>query len=635
LAVTFIITACAQRGQGYTTRKKSAIAAFEEAQSALRILNYTKAHEQLQKAIDADPKFVEAWLLKGSLYAEQKQPANAADAWREAMSINPRIRTSTWIDIAKMELLSARYTQALSAIDAFEQSEQGNIPPPLLEKLRLMRNKAEFGEHAIAHPVPYQPFNLGKNVNTPFDEYHPSLTVDGRQLVFTAREPKGTGPSGQPVLREDIYIARLGEKEWQVAKNIGAPVNTPRYNEGSSSISPDGRWLFFTACHTEGGEGSCDLFYSRRSGGIWSKPVGVGAPVNSGAWESHPVMSTDGRTLYFTSNRKGGKGGMDIWMSQKGGDSQWSNPVSMPFNTPGDEMTPFIHPDDSSFYFASDYLIGMGGHDMFVVRRQGDGMWSTPKNLGYPINTEKDEHGLIVDPQGKLAFYATDRAGGAGGLDIYGFPLYSEVSPAEVFFLEGIVQDAQTGQKLEARFELKDPEVGNTVVQSYSDAADGSFLVPLPGRRNFALHVQKEGYLFFSQSFFFKGNSATPQRIDVRLQPIREGATVVLQNIFFATGKYELEAASQAELATLLGLLNDNPDLRIEIGGHTDNVGSAADNKSLSENRARSVYQFLLSKGVAANRLSFKGYGPDIPIADNSTPEGRAKNRRTEFKVVR
>jgi outer membrane protein OmpA-like peptidoglycan-associated protein len=634
LLLGLISTACAQRKPAYTTRKKSAIASFEEAQKALRYLNYTEAHAQLSEAIERDPQFVEAWLLRGSLYAEQRKPADAAQSWREALRINPRIRPSTWIDLAQMELKIGDYASALKSLSSFEAQEKGNFPPPLQEKINLFKSRAQFGIQNLEQPVPYEPFNLGKSVNTPYDEYHPSLTVDGRRLIFTSREPIGKNGQGQVVLREDIYLSVRNSEAWQPAKNLGSPVNAPTTNEGSSSISPDGHYLFFTACHTEEAQGSCDIFYAVRKGRGWDTPKPMQA-ANSGAWESHPVMSADGSTFYFTSNRKGGKGGMDIWMCKRNEDGTWTSPISLPFNTPGDEMTPFIHPDDQTLYFASDYLLGMGGHDMFVVRRNAEGNWETPKNLGYPINTHDDEHGLIVDPRGQLAYYATNRAGGLGGLDIFGFPLYSSARPGEVYYLEGRVRDAQSKKPLEAHFTLKDVELGNAVIQSYSDPDDGSFLVPLPAGRNFALSVQKNGYLFYSDRFFFKGSAAGPQRIEVLLQPITEGATVVLQNIFFETGKFELEPNSRAELGTLVKLLTDNPALKIEIGGHTDNVGKAADNQLLSENRAHSVFDFLVREGIDPQRLSYKGYGPDKPIASNDSEAGRADNRRTEFKVLK
>jgi outer membrane protein OmpA-like peptidoglycan-associated protein len=270
-----------------------------------------------------------------------------------------------------------------------------------------------------------------------------------------------------------------------------------------------------------------------------------------------------------------------------------------------------------------------------MSRLQPDGTWGKPVNLGYPINTHKDENSLLVSADGELAFFASDRDGGQGGLDIYSFELYDAIRPTPVTYVNGIVKDAVTGKKLESRFQLTDLESGKMVAESYSNPLSGEFLVCIPAGKDYALSVSKEGYLFHSENFSLKNyNRIEPFKLDVNLQPIKAGATVVLNNIFFDSNSYTLLPTSHVELDALAKLLRANPSMNIEIGGHTDNVGSDTDNQVLSERRAVAVVEYLTSKGIEASRLQSKGYGESDPIETNDTEAGRAKNRRTEFRIL-
>ncbi|MBX7182583.1 MAG: OmpA family protein, partial [Bacteroidia bacterium] len=418
--------------------------------------------------------------------------------------------------------------------------------------------------------------------------------------------------------------------------NLGPPINTDG-NEGAQCISPDGQWIFMTACNRRDGEGSCDIYISHKTANGWSEPRNPKSPLNSAKWESQPGFSVDGKTLYFSSNRPGGKGGMDIWYSTFVTGKGWGEPKNLVIvNTPGNEQSPFIHPDDQTLYFSSNGLPGMGEADLFYCRRQPDGYWGIPQNLGYPINTPGDEQSLIVSATGDTAFISTDKKGGFGNLDIYSFALYPEARPQTVTYFKGKITDKDNRQPLEANFELIDIATGEIKARSSSTPGTGEFLVSLPMNRNYALNVSKDNYLFFSESFELKGSNSASKPVfkNVELSPIKAGEKVVLKNIFFDSNKFDLKSESNAELDKLVELLKKNPSMKIEISGHTDNIGNKTANKTLSENRAKSVIDFLISKGIESGRLVPKGYGDEKPIDSNETETGRANNRRTEMTIL-
>jgi outer membrane protein OmpA-like peptidoglycan-associated protein len=414
-------------------------------------------------------------------------------------------------------------------------------------------------------------------------------------------------------------------------------VNSP-YNEGAPNISPDGRYLFFAGCEWQGGLGSCDIYVSKKIGDSLRRPFNLFEPVNSEYWESQPSIAPDGKTLYFASNRKGGKGGGDIWVSQVQENGMWSEPVNLgdSVNSTGGEASPFIHYDNQTLYFVSDGHAGLGGKDIFYVKKKLDGTWGKPVNLGYPINTHKDEISFFVNSTGDMGYIASDRSGGKGGQDIYAFELYREARPLAVSYLRGKLFDASSLDPLNAKFEIINLKTGEVVAGAESDEMSGDFLVSLPSDGNYALNVSKDGYLFHSENFELGdiANQIKPKTIDVPLAEIKTGESMVLRNIFFESNEYKLKAESTTELERLVKMMTQNPNLKIEISGHTDNTGSEAVNQRLSENRAKAVYDFLISRNIAANRLKYVGYGLSKPIAPNDTEAGRAQNRRTEVKII-
>jgi len=339
--------------------------------------------------------------------------------------------------------------------------------------------------------------------------------------------------------------------------------------------------------------------------------------------------------MYFVSNRNDN---YDIYVAFLSEVGEWSVPelLNENINTNGYEGSVFIHPDNQTLYFSSDGHVGMGGMDIFISRKDGAGDWGPPVNLGYPINTHKDENSILISADGELAMFASDRETGYGGLDLYSFELYEKARPQFVTYLKGTVFDSESKSKLNARFELTDLESGEVAARSNSNRKTGEFLVCLPTNRNYALTVSKEGYLFFSENFSLAGVHSTdnPFLKDIPLKKIRAGEKVVLKNIFFETDKFNLKEESKTELSILIDFLDNNPSLKIEIGGHTDNIGTPEYNVNLSQNRAKAVNDYLAEKGIDQVRLIYKGYGELQPIDSNETEPGRGNNRRTEFKVI-
>ena len=341
--------------------------------------------------------------------------------------------------------------------------------------------------------------------------------------------------------------------------------------------------------------------------------------------------------LYFAASDPSGYGGSDIYVSLQDNKGKWGTPRNLgtKVNTTGNESCPFIHADNQTLYFSSDGHTGYGGEDLFVSRKQPNGSWSIALNLGYPINTIENEGSLIIAANGVTAYYASDRADSRGGLDIYTFDLRPEMQPTKTLYIKGTVIDSITKQPLISTIELYDINSPNTPLQKIQTNNTANFFVTLPVGKNYLLNVTRKGYLFYSANYNFTQTPPdTTYDAILPLQPILLNATITLQNIFYETNKFALDNKSTLELSKVLQLLTDNPTVRIEIGGHTDNVGQASKNLLLSANRSKGVVRYLVSKGINANRLVAKGYGQAKPVANNTTNEGKAGNRRTELKVI-
>lgn len=623
----------------YSTESKSAIRHFEKALKYARERQRERAIEELRVAIADDSKFLEAYVLSAEIYKYERNQDKYKENLERVVQIDPEFEPMYFYVLARLEYRSGNYHKAQEHLLNMKEY----VPEEKLENdkaVQHLQNCVDFSMKAIENPVPFEPVNLGQNVNTPNDDYWPSLTADEMTLVTTVLIPRmGEMAYGGGNYHEDLFYSRKNAAgEWQRLRNMGPTLNSPR-NEGAQCIKTDGSLCIFTACNRNDGKGSCDLYVSFNEAGSWSKPYNLGGSINTGHWESNPSLSADGKYLYFASNRPGGKGRMDIWRSEISDDMSLKEPENLGdvINTDKDDCSPFIHPDGKSLYFASEGHIGMGNYDLYVTRMQEDGSWSEPHNLGYPINTHQEERSLIVNAKGDKAMFASERDSGVGGLDIYQFDLYDEAQPTRVTYVKGRVYDAKTGENLKADCKLIELFSGETAALETSDAKTGEYLVCLPVNHNYAFNVSKKGYLFYSENFSLRNleNPEEAYKMNIPLQPIEKGKSVILKNIFFEFDRSNLKPESKVELQKLIAFMNENPGLSIELGGHTDNVGNAEYNDALSINRAKTVYDYLIEHGIAKERMSYKGYGFSKPVAGNDTDEGRARNRRTEFKIIK
>jgi outer membrane protein OmpA-like peptidoglycan-associated protein len=622
--------------QEYSSASKRAIRNFEKAREYFVQQQDEEAEVYLQKAVEIDTSFVEAWFMLAQIYLDKQETAMAAAYYLRGVRADPDEYAAGYLKVAEMEYSSGQYHQARRHLDQWR--EHGFTHDRSVARAEKLETNIDFAIRAISDPVPFNPESLGDAVNSEQYEYWPSLSVDEQKIFFTVLGPPNPDLAPSRLqLQEDFYFAVKEGEQWVGREYLGPPVNT-NTNEGAQSITADGKYLYFTSCNRPNGHGlMCDLYVARiDANGNWTDPLNLGDVVNTRYSEKHPSISADGRILYFTSNRPGGKGEYDLWMTIRNGD-YWTKPVNLgdSINTPGIEQSPFIHPDQQSLYFSSDGWPGLGKGDVFVSRLQDDGHWSTPENLGYPINTHNEEMGFVVNAGGNRAYYSTNRREGSD-TDIYTFDMPEKVRPLPVSYITGRVYDARNMKGLEALFQLIDLETGNLVMESVSGPKEGDYFVSLPAGTSYAFNVSMPGYLFYSDHFEIdKGYSKMdPFRKDIPMEPIMQGRKIVLNNIFFDTDSHLLQESSKVELDKIYELLVLNPGLRIEISGHTDNTGTPSYNMELSEKRAEEVVHYLEEKGIGADRLTARGYGEEAPVADNSTEEGRARNRRTELKVL-
>ena len=591
--------------------------------------DYNTSIKMINESLKIDPKFVDAYLSLAGIYAEIKNYTSSVTNFEKAFSLDTVYTKDFYLPYSISLAGCGRFTDALNAVDHFLSNQKLNDRSIKAGEFR--KKTYEFAiNYAQTHPdknYVFAPQNLGDSINTTNLEYFPSLTIDGRKLIFTRRIGN----------KETFYESDKVNNTWGKAFPLVGKINSYEFNVGAQNISQDGSLLVFTGCNFPQGEGSCDIYISYLTKNGWSEPQNLGRNVNTENWESTPSLSPDKRDLYFSSNRPGGYGGKDIWVCHKTETGRWSEPENLgpDINTAGDESTPFIHADNQTLYFNSTGLPGYSEKpDLFVTRKQADGKWSKPENLGYPINTIDDEGSMIVAADGKTAYYSSDKIDTKGGLDIYTFELREDLRPSKTLWAKGKVYDNKTKAGLPSTVVLTDVNTRQIVSKLQTDE-DGKYLITLPVGKDYAFNVHRKGYLFYSQNYNMKNiSSDSVFNVDIPLEPIEANAKVILKNVFFDTKKTDLKPESITELDNVVKLMNENPNMKILISGFTDNVGKPADNLKLSTGRAVAVVNYLISKGIINNRLSYKGFGETKPIASNDTEEGRAMNRRTELTVV-
>ena len=613
------------------TKNKKAIKYYALAESYVQGRQFDPAIEALENALKEDNQFVEAYFKLGGIYMlfaktnlAKKYFIKGSDLDTNSVRSANAYYTAGEILIKEGEYASAKkYFQYVLNVNPNNKKLTQQVPKYL--------ETCNFAIEAMKHPVPFKPVVLPPNINKLMVQAYPVLTADKKTLIFNARMAKSREDD------ENIFKSTMVNGKWGDPVPISTNINT-QTNEGACSMSADGRTLVFASCNRKDGVGSCDIYVSYKEGEDWSVPTNMGKKVNAAGWDSEPSISADGKTVYFSSERSGGYGREDIYVTHKQENGSWgaAKNIGPVINTEGREVSSFIHASGSTLYFSTNNRPGMGEMDVYRSDRK-DTSWSTPVNVGYPINTADNDATLFITADNEKGYYSIYDTKDYNNMVSY---LYEFDVPDilkakhKSTYAQGKVYDADTKKPLKSDIELFNLATAQRMQWVTSDSVSGSYTVVLSEGMEYALHVGKKGYLFESIQFDYKNSRAfDPLTLDIYLKPIKKGATTKLNNVYFETNSYALDNRSTAELNKLLAFMKLNATTKLELAGHTDNVGNEADNLKLSGNRAKAVYDYLLSKGADKTRLSFKGYGKSQPIADNTSEDGRAKNRRLEVRV--
>ena len=604
---------------------KKCLKKYNQARQAQRLGKTDDAIKAYRKVLKKNPDLVAAEINLARIAYDQGQTARAKVLFSEIIDEHPDYDPKIHLAYGSLLMEMEDYEGAAQSYQQYLNTDPDH--PGASSALA----KATTLATATANPISFTPTPLSPLVNTTDLEYEASFTADESIMIFTRLLNN----------QEDFYQATLVNGIITEVKPI-AELNTP-YNEGAHCISADGKELIFTFCDNRRTIGSCDLYTSALIDDKWSRPQNLGRQINTEANDSQPTLSGDGQTLYFRSSREGGYGNFDIWYATKTADGSWSEAQNLgeAINTAGNDETPFLHKDGLTLYFASDGRQGLGSLDLYLARRDHwDGEWNTVEHLPYPINTAFEDSGLKVSLDGKTAYFATDRNEG-NMRDLYSFALPESLRPHESSYLNLLIVDAETQEPLPATLKLTALEGPSNQLTGQADQS-GELLIAFPADQSMAIHVSYPNYVFYSGHIepITGSSKAEPLEYTISLMPtekksaLEENKPIVLQNIFFETGSTTLETRSQVEINYLYTLLTEYPDMKIEIIGHTDDVGKDQDNLLLSQQRALAVRQALLSEGIAGERLSYTGKGESEPVANNDSKEGRQANRRTEFVIL-
>jgi outer membrane protein OmpA-like peptidoglycan-associated protein/tetratricopeptide (TPR) repeat protein len=526
--------------------------------------------------------------------------------------------------------------------------------------------QCKYGKELVNDPVRVIINNLGERVNSEYDDYNPVFHPSQDRLYFTSRrkvDKKTDVYEADNKYYENVYVSEQAGELWKKPKVLDNKLDS-KNNESVVAISADGNYIYLY----NGEEGGGDIMVSELKKGNWKSPKGISGKILSKDQETTITFSPDGTEMFFVSDQKGAIGGKDIFYSTLNEKEKWTEPLNMgaAINTIYDEEGVFWHPKEDKLYFSSQGHNSMGEFDVFVIERDEMGMWSNPKNLGYPINTPNDDIFFKMNENGKQAYYSSVRDNGFGGKDLYKIIFLGEEkemklsqednllvwnhkpiedlfyhTPQETkvdtaLYMIGIVTDSKTAEIIQlAKIEVIDLELSQVIATGLADTA-GVYKIKIPKKKDYGVEVTAKDYLFFVEITYLSQKQVVDSKVraNFQLDKIDVGAKMVLNNIFFETSKATIKPESEGELELLANLLIENPTIRLEISGHTDNVGSYRINQKLSESRAKSVVEYLVAKGVGSSRLEYKGYAFNQPVADNNTEEGRAANRRVEFKVI-
>ena len=617
---------------------KKANKLYEKALDVVKT-DKNEARQLLKDAIEIEPDFARASWVLADLLHKQKKFEEAEPYLRVVTRVCPEFEPLAFFRLGTIEFEAKKWNAAKANFQQFLDSRSKKEAEK--SQAREMIKACTFYSEGFANPVPFNPKPLNA-ISTDVDEYLPIITPDNETVYFTRSsfvENKFTGGIAEEKKRQERFTsaANTGDNSFAQGTNMPAPFNSNN-NEGGASLSADNKYMFFTICKDEGGDGlNCDLWYTTQNNGNWDQIKNAGTAINGkDTWESQPSLSSDGKTLYFASNRAGGLGGIDIWKTQKDAKGNWKVPENLGprINSEGNEKSPFFHSDGQTLYFSSTGHLGYGGYDIYMSKLHADTGWGAPKNIGYPINSEKDDLGFFVSTDGKYGYFASDKLKGNGGWDIYSFDLYKEVRPERVLFVSGELKDENNQIVNDAKVEIRNART-KEVTEVSVDTATGKYVAVVAFDDDQIITVKKSGKAFTSQ-YFSKSDSTLgkPMKMDLKVESVEIGKPYKINNIYFKTNSALINRETVTIVAELTDYLNENKSIKIAIHGHTDNVGVATDNLKLSDARAKTVYDLLVLNGINPNRLTYRGFGSSKPVASNLTDKGKGLNRRTEFVVT-
>ncbi len=580
---------------------------------------FKDACQVFEALVAKEPNNLQALQNLGKCYLGLKNKRLAIIYLQKAVGMQPDPGNDILFDLATAFHLSHQFQQAIEIYGRLAENAKDK------SKIFRLKEQCENGKEMMANPLEVSFSNLGNHINSTFNEYSPFLAVDQQTIYFNSNKPFGL--SRAPQSTGKIYASQ-SKGLWEKAKAVFPSTVGIIFQEEIIGLSPDGKTMLIN----RPGKAK-DLFFSNLKGGKWSQLVPF--QHNSTKNESGACLSVDGKHLFFSSDRSGNN---DIYHCQRIDAKKWTKPVKLSnkVNTEFDEDFPYLDPSGKHLFFSSTGHTNMGGFDVFRINMSGKEPVGLPENLGYPINTASDDMFYIQAADGKTAWYATERDGGFGGLDIYAIRLPGAIEQGSLAVFKGITMDEERSVPMQASITVADVATNTIVTQLESNIETGFFTVTLPQGKTYTILVEKKGFLFFSESISIKdGDGYKEIQKEVKLSKLKEGAKIMLNNLYFDQRRSSIRRESGPELLRLVNLMRQNPSIVVEIGGHTDNILDFTENLKLSDARARSVIDYLVAIGITSNRLMAKGYGSAMPVGNNSTQEGRKQNNRMEFTILR
>jgi outer membrane protein OmpA-like peptidoglycan-associated protein len=607
--------------------------------------------QYLKQAIEVEPDYVEALF---ALADAQRRIANVRGTSYEPMAKNlervielcPDYNPYAYFYLGQYYFSKERYPETIKAIKKFLSNSENAKNDQDYNQAETLLSDAEFYDRILNHPVPFNPEPV-EGVSSQFSEYLAILSHDNEMCLYTRKLPvksKDMVWESDKMAEVFMYSKRPTiDSPFDNGTMFGEPFAVGE-SYGGASLSVDNKTMYVTVCKTgKYGRANCDIYSTRWSEReeAWQPLENLGPNINTeDGWESQPSISSDGKILIFATARADSRG-IDLYYSTKQPNGEWSKakPLSPKINTDGNEKTPFLHSDSHTLYFSSDGHKGLGGYDIYFSRLNEKGEWSKPKNIGSPINTENDEYGFFVSLDGHYGYFASNniKTKNKGGIDVYRFELYKEAKPEKVLLFKGQLKDEQGEPIINGKIEVKDP-VTKEVTEFAVSPSKGTYagIVRAPKDKNLIMTVKSPNSAPIITQIKPADSVYAGKKLVKDLDLIEEavGKSFVISDIYYETNSSKLSPESYAILDELVEYLKEKPTLKLGVYGHTDNVGNDEANMALSTDRAFSVVEYLQSKGIDKNRLTFKGFGEQKPIADNNTPEGREKNRRTEFVIL-